>query len=94
MQAQQIHQDWQRGLSKLNEDLRCAVQAREDEKNPYMRKVAALKEENRVLRGLAGWEAAEDSSSEEEDEVEPATAAESKGRAVRENARAVLGQPK
>ena len=84
VQAQQIHQDWQRSLSKLNEDLRRAVQAREEEKNPFTRKVAALKEENRVLRGLAGWQPAEDDSSDEEGPAEAFTAAESRGRGLRE----------
>lgn len=91
VQAQQIHQDWQRSLSKLNEELRRAVQAREDEKRPFTRKVAALREENRVLRGLAGWEPAEEGSSEEEGEVEVVTAAESRGRGARERER-VVGQ--
>lgn len=96
VKAQQIHQDWQRGLSKLNEELRRAVQAREEEKNPFTRKVAALKEENRVLRGLAGWEPAEDDSSEDEEgEVEIVTAAEGRGRGLKDRERLVgnaLGQ--
>lgn len=90
VKAQQIHQDWQRSLSKLNEELRRAVTAREEEKNPFTRKVSALKEENRVLRGLAGWEPAEgDSSDEEEGEVEIITAAEGRGRGARERERVV-----
>lgn len=68
----------------MNEDLRRAVQAREEEKNPFTRKVAALKEENRVLRGLAGWQPAEDDSSDEEGPAEAFTAAESRGRGLRE----------
>jgi len=73
------------------------VTAREEEKNPFTRKVSALKEENRVLRGLAGWEPAEgDSSDEEEGEgVEVVTAAEGRGRGARERERVVgnaLGQ--
>ena len=89
VQAQQIHQDWQRSLSKLNEELRRAVQAREEEKNPFTRKVSALKEENRVLRGLAGWEPAEEDSSDEEEEVEVVTAAENRGRGIRDRERVV-----
>jgi hypothetical protein len=80
----------------LNEELRRAVQAREEEKNPFTRKVSALKEENRVLRGLAGWEPAEEDSSDEEAEgVEIVTAAEGRGRGARERERVVgnaLGQ--
>lgn len=94
VQAQQIHQDWQRALSKLNEELRRAVKSREEEKLPFTRKVAALKEENRVLRNLAGWEPAEDSS-DEEDEAE-AAAAEERGRGLKERERLVgnaMGQP-
>ena len=64
--------------------------AREEEKNPFTRKVSALKEENRVLRGLAGWEPAEgDSSDAEEGEVEIITAAEGRGRGARERERVV-----
>lgn len=96
MQAQQIHQDWQRSLSKLNEELRRAVQAREEEKNPFTRKVSALKEENRVLRGLAGWEPADEDSSDGEEQIELVTAAESRGRGARDRERVVgnaMGQP-
>jgi chromosome segregation ATPase len=89
VQAQQIHQDWQRSLSKLNEELRRAVQAREEEKNPFTRKVSALKEENRVLRGLAGWEPADEDSSDEEEEVEIVTAAETRGRGIKDKERVV-----
>ena len=91
VKAQQIHQDWQRSLSKLNEELRRAVTAREEEKNPFTRKVSALKEENRVLRGLAGWEPAEGDSSDEEEGVEIITAAEGRGRGARERERVVGG---
>lgn len=72
----------------MNEELRRAVQSREEEKLPYTRKIAALKEENRVLRGLAGWQPAEDDSSGDEDDLEMAVTAESRGRAVKERERA------
>lgn len=88
VQAQQIHQDWQRGLSKLNEELRRAVRAREDEKLPFTRKISALNEENRVLRGLAGWEPAQDDDSEDE-ELEAMSVAEGRGRNLKERERVV-----
>lgn len=88
VQAQQIHQDWQRGLSKLNEELRRAVRAREDEKLPFTRKISALKEENRVLRGLAGWEPAHDDDSEDE-ELEAMSVADGRGRNLKERERVV-----
>jgi hypothetical protein len=51
--------------------------------------VSALKEENRVLRGLAGWEPADEDSSDEEEEVEIVTAAETRGRGIKDKERVV-----
>lgn len=41
------------------------MKARQEEGMPYKRRIAGLKEENRVLRKMAGWEPAVDSDDEE-----------------------------
>ena len=38
---------------------------REDAALPYQRKIAALKEENRILRAKAGWDPPSDSEDED-----------------------------
>lgn len=43
-----------------------ALRERAEEVLPYRRKIAALKEENRMLRAAAGWEPAGDESDEDE----------------------------
>lgn len=42
-----------------------ALQSREEEGMPYKRRIAALKEENRVLRAKVGWDPPVDSDDEE-----------------------------
>ena len=68
IQAQLIHQDWQASLMRLSEDLRLAGRHHEEGTLPYKRRIAALQEENRILRAKAGWEpASETDDSEDED---------------------------
>ena len=50
--------------------MRAAYKAREEEGMPYKAKIAALKEENRILRLKAGWEPLVDSDEDEWDEEE------------------------
>lgn len=47
------------------------MKARQEEGMPYKRRIAGLKEENRVLRKMAGWKPAVDSEDDEiaEEEV-------------------------
>lgn len=63
--AQLIHQGWQASLSRLNEHLKTALQARAKEKDPYRRRLAMLQEENRIMREKLGWEKVEWDSDEE-----------------------------
>lgn len=72
IEAQLTHQAWQAGLKRLNEGLREAFKAREEEKRPWLGKIRALQEENRILRKIAGWEVKDetDSSDDEEEEIE------------------------
>ncbi|KAI5209599.1 hypothetical protein E4T39_00907 [Aureobasidium subglaciale] len=67
IQAQLTHQAWQASLMRLSEYLRLARRANEEGALPYRRRIAALKEENRILRAKAGWEPA--SESDDEDDV-------------------------
>ena len=70
IQAQLTHQAWQASLLRLSEYLRLAQRAHEEGSLPYRRRIAALKEENRILRAKAGWEpASESEDSNDEDDV-------------------------
>lgn len=64
IQAQLTHQAWQASLSRVTEFVRLAQRDMEESSLPYRRRIAALKEENRVLRAKAGWEPAEESEDE------------------------------
>lgn len=64
MQTQLTHQAWQASLSKVSEYVRLALHEREEDGLPYKRRIAALKEENRLLRAKVGW----DPPSEDEDD--------------------------
>jgi len=59
-------------LGRLSESVREAVKAREQERRPWVGRIRGLKEENRVLRRMVGWEPAPDSDDEEETEYVPA----------------------
>jgi hypothetical protein len=69
IEAQLVHQGWQAGLQKLSAELRQAYNAREEERvkgdRPLVGRVRGLKEENRVLRKMVGWEVPPDSDEEE-----------------------------
>lgn len=81
--AQLIHQDWQASLSRLDEELKKAVKARDQEKDPFRRRLAALREENRVLRAKVGWEKKDwdsDIDEGEEGNNQEEQAAEARGR--------------
>ncbi|KAK3711186.1 hypothetical protein LTR37_009779 [Vermiconidia calcicola] len=67
IEAQLVHQAWQARLKGLGEGVTKAFKAREEEGEPWKRKIAALKEENRILRRCVGWDPA---PVDEEDEVE------------------------
>ena len=61
------HAEWQAGLGRVAEYARQALQTQSRAEEPLQREVKELKEENRILRRLAGWEEREDSSDEEEE---------------------------
>ncbi|RMY75947.1 hypothetical protein D0863_02246 [Hortaea werneckii] len=67
IEAQLTHQAWQGHMERLSEGVREAMRARAEEKRPWLGRIQGLKEENRVLRKMVGWEPlAEDSEDEEE----------------------------
>lgn len=68
IEAQLTHQAWQARLQTLNETVKAAYKAREEEGQPYRKRIAALKEENRILRAQAGWEPPLYSDDDAEDE--------------------------
>ncbi|KAK0258641.1 hypothetical protein LTR35_006486 [Friedmanniomyces endolithicus] len=67
VEAQLVHQGWQEGLGRLSGLVRAAFMGREEERRPWVGRVKGLREENRVLRGMVGWEVQEGESDEEED---------------------------
>ena len=65
------HQSWQAGLARVADYARVALREQADARLPYLRRIAALKGENRVLRSLAGWEVGpEGEGSESDSEVD------------------------
>lgn len=50
----------------MSEYVRLALRENGEGSLPYRRRIAALKEENRLLRRKVGWEVLEDSESDEE----------------------------
>ena len=59
------HQGWQAGLARVAEYARVALREQADGRLPYLRRIAALKGENQVLRRLAGWEPGPDGDGSE-----------------------------
>lgn len=70
LQVQVTHQQWQASVSRLAEGVRQAYREDTDKTLPYRRRIAGLKEENRLLRKMAGWDPPEDSSSDEAAEAD------------------------
>jgi cell division protein FtsB len=69
MQLRLEHAEWQAGLGRVAEYARQALKVQTQGEEPMVSEIKSLKEENRVLRRLAGWEDREDSSDEDEDKV-------------------------
>lgn len=47
--------------------MRLAYKEKSEQSLPYLRKIAALKEENRLLRQKVGWDPPSDSSGDEDE---------------------------
>jgi Arc/MetJ-type ribon-helix-helix transcriptional regulator len=50
----------------LSEGVRGALRSSEEERQPDKRRIAALREENRVLRAMVGWQPPSPDSDEED----------------------------
>ena len=66
MQLRLEHAEWQAGLGRVAEYARAALKTQSRAEEGLLGEVRGLKEENRVLRRVAGWEERADSSDEEE----------------------------
>lgn len=69
MQLRLEHAEWQAGLGRVAEYARQALRVQSAGDEPLVAQIRSLKEENRVLRRLAGWEERADSSDEDEDKA-------------------------
>ncbi|GAM87837.1 hypothetical protein ANO11243_058650 [Dothideomycetidae sp. 11243] len=65
LQAQLTHQAWQASVARVAEGVRLAYAEESDHSLPYRKRIAALKEENRLLRAKAGWDPPSDSEEDE-----------------------------
>lgn len=66
MQLRLEHAEWQTGLGRVAEYARGALKVQSESERSLRAEIRGLKEENRVLRRLAGWEEKPDESSDEE----------------------------
>ena len=69
MQLRLEHAEWQAGLGRVAEYARGALKVQGESERGLRGEIKGLKEENRVLRRLAGWEERGEDSSEEEEGV-------------------------
>jgi cell division protein FtsB len=70
MQLRLEHSEWQAGLGRVAEYARQALKVQSQGEEGLVAEMRGLKEENRVLRRLAGWEEREGDSSDEEEKAE------------------------
>jgi hypothetical protein len=60
MQLRLEHAEWQQGLGRVADYARTALKSQGESEEELRREIKGLKEENRVLRGLCGWEEKEE----------------------------------
>lgn len=60
MQLRLEHAEWQAGLGRVADYARTALKSQGESEEELKREIRGLKEENRVLRSLCGWEERED----------------------------------
>ncbi|KAF1951173.1 hypothetical protein CC80DRAFT_425191 [Byssothecium circinans] len=70
MQLRLEHAEWQAGLGRVAEYARGALKGHAESEMGLLREVKELKEENRVLRRLVGWEEKEEEDSSDEEEAD------------------------
>ena len=60
MQLRLEHAEWQAGLGRVAKYARLALESQSGGEQSRLRELKEMKEENRVLRGLCGWEEREE----------------------------------
>jgi hypothetical protein len=60
MQLRLEHAEWQSGLGRVADYARTALKSQGESEEGLRREIRGLKEENRVLRGLCGWDEREE----------------------------------
>lgn len=55
MQLRLEHAEWQAGLGRVADYARTALKSQGESEEGLRRELRGLEEENRVLRGLCGW---------------------------------------
>lgn len=60
MQLRLEHAEWQSGLGRVADYARGALRAQGESEEELRRQLREMAEENRVLRGIAGWEEKEE----------------------------------
>ncbi|UPX17269.1 uncharacterized protein EKO05_0007635 [Ascochyta rabiei] len=68
MQLRLEHAEWQAGLGRVAEHARQALKLQTQAEEPLVAELRCLKEENRVLRRLAGWEEKPAGSDDDDDD--------------------------
>lgn len=84
VEAQLTHQAWQARLQGLDGMVKKAWESREEEGAPWRKRTAGLKEENRFLRAMVGWDPPPESEDEDGDE-EGELLSDGKGQGSRES---------
>ena len=69
MQLRLEQAEWQAALGRAAQYARLALRGQSEADLPYVRDLKELREENRLLRRLAGWEERETSSDEEDSRI-------------------------
>lgn len=64
------HAEWQAGLSRVADNARNALRTQGEVEDGLRREIKEVKEENRVLRRLVGWEENKGSDDEQEEKVQ------------------------
>lgn len=60
MQLRLEHAEWQAGLGRVADYARTALKSQSESEEGLRREIRGLREENRVLRGLCGWDEKEE----------------------------------
>jgi hypothetical protein len=65
MQLRLEHAEWQAGLGRVADYARTALKSQGESEAELKKEIRGLNEENRVLRGLCGWEEKDEDDDED-----------------------------